>query len=73
MIIPSFLLLKIPLRQSFEVHPIVRQNRFPLAGGKSQLVRIRRPDLSGRLRCRHLKAPGAHQVRNQHVHVFVKV
>ena len=65
--------LKIPLRQGFEVHPIVCHKRFPLTCGESQLVRIRRPNLSGRLRCRHPKAPGAQQLPDQDVYVFVKV
>ena len=30
----SLLILKIPARQSLKVHPVVRQNGFPLAGGE---------------------------------------
>lgn len=67
------LFLKISLRQSFEVNPIVRQQGVPLTRRESQLVRIRRPFSTRCLGGRHSKAPGANQVRDQYVHVFVKV
>src|SRR5208282_591883 len=69
----SLLILKVPPCQSLEVHPVVRQNGFPLIGGESQLFRISVSDVSSFLRRHHAKAARADQMRQDHVNVFVQV